>query len=140
MTTVTVRSRHNFQQEIVAGDHYLFADEPQSVGGDDTGPDPYSFLLGALGACTAITLKMYAQRKQWDLQSVEIELTHNHDYLKDCEECGDKPVKIDRITRQLTFVGNLDAAQRQRLAEFANRCPVHQTLTGRIEITDLPVR
>ncbi|HEX6292864.1 MAG TPA: OsmC family protein [Herpetosiphonaceae bacterium] len=135
-TTVTVRSINRYQQEIIAGDHIIFADEPTDIGGDDTGPNPYELLLGALGSCKAITVTMYAQRKGWDLQGVEVELTHTKDYAADCEACVEKDVKLDRISVRLSFKGSLDDAQRQRLKEIAGRCPVHQTLTSRIDITD----
>jgi putative redox protein len=137
MTIVTVRNIRGYQQEIIAGDHVMFADEPVEIGGDDTGPNPYELLLGALGACKAITVRMYAQRKGWDLQSVEVELQHSKDYAKDCESCPDQDVKLDRIMVKTTFTGNLDDTQRRRLKEIAGRCPVHQTLTGRVEITDV---
>jgi putative redox protein len=137
MTTITVRSVQGYQQEIIAGDHILFADEPIDVGGDDTGPNPYELLLGALGACTAITMRMYATRKQWPLESIEIELTHSRDYAKDCETCAESDVKLDRITRRIELRGELDDSQRERLLEIARRCPVHRTFTeGEIEIVD----
>lgn len=135
-TTVTVRSVNHYQQEIIAGDHILFADEPANVGGDDTGPNPYELLLGALGSCKAITVTMYAQRKGWDLQGVEVELSHSKEYAADCAACVENPVKLDRIKVKLAFKGNLDDDQRQRLKEIAKRCPVHQTLTSQIDIVD----
>lgn len=135
MTSVLVRSRDNYQQEIIAGDHYLYADEPLHIGGDDTAPDPYSLLLAALGACTSITVRMYAKRKNWDLREVEIELTHGSDYTTDCENCADKAVKLEKVTMALNFQGNLDGEQRQRLFEIAKRCPVHQTLIGDIRVS-----
>lgn len=134
--TVTVRSINRYQQEIIAGDHIVFADEPTAVGGDDTGPNPYELLLGALGSCKAITVTMYAQRKGWDLQGVEVELTHAKDYAADCEACADKDVKLDRITVKISFKGNLDDEQRQKLKEMSKRCPLHQTLISKIDITD----
>jgi uncharacterized OsmC-like protein len=137
MRIVSVRNIERYRQEIIAGDHAFFADEPINVGGDDTGPDPYELLLGALGACTAMTVRMYAQRKGWDLQEIEVELTHNHTYAKDGEDGFEKDVKLDRITFTLMVSGNLDDAQRKRLREIARRCPVHQTLTtGYVEIVD----
>ena len=129
MTTITVRSRDNFQQEIIAGDHFVFADEPLHIGGDDTGPNPYELLLGALGACTSITLHMYAQRKGWQLESVEVELTHQKDYAKDCEACDEQDVRLDMVEIKIGLKGNLDEAQRARLHEIAQRCPVNQTMT-----------
>ena len=128
MTTVTVRSRQNYQQEIISGDHFVFADEPLSVGGDDTGPNPYELLLGALGACTSITLQMYARRKSWPLEAVEVELTHRRDYAKDCEECAEQEARIDVVEVKIGFRGDLDDEQRRRLHEIAQRCPVNQTL------------
>ena len=136
MTTVTVRSTEGYQQEIWARDHLFQADEPAEVGGSDTGPNPYELLLGALGACKSITATMYARRKGWDLRSVTVELTHTRDYSRDCQECEEKDARVDRITARLTFTGNLDEAQRRRLKEIAAHCPVHQTLTGVIEIID----
>jgi putative redox protein len=135
-TTVTVRSTQRYQQEIIAGDHIVFADEPSSVGGDDTGPNPYELLLGALGSCKAITVIMYAQRKGWDLQAVEVELTHSKDYAADCEACVDRDVKLDRIRVTISFKGDLNDEQRLRLKEIAKRCPIHQTLTSKIDIID----
>jgi putative redox protein len=134
MPTITVRSRDRFQQEIIAGDHVIFADEPTDVGGDDTGPNPYELLLAALGACTSMTLQMYARHKGWDVQQVEVELRHAKDYYKDCEDCPESDSKIDQIDLRLTIKGQLDEAQRQRLLEIARRCPVHQTLTNATKI------
>lgn len=134
MTTITVRSIDGYQQEVIAGDHVIFADEPVEIGGSDTGPNPYELLLAALGTCTSITVTMYAQRKGWDLQQVEVELTHSKDHAQDCVDCIDKEIKIDRIALKLSFKGQLDDQQRARLHEIAKRCPVHQTLTTKIDI------
>lgn len=136
MTTVTVRSTSGFQQEVVCRNHSLLADEPAEMGGGDTGPNPYELLLGSLGACKSITVLMYARRKGWDLQTVEVELTHSKEYARDCEDCDEKSVRIDRISTRLTFRGNLDESQHERLKQIAGRCPVHQTLMGTIEIVD----
>ena len=133
MTKVTVRSRDNYQQEIIAGDHFIFADEPLDVGGDDTGPNPYALLLGALGACTSITLQMYARRKGWPLDSVEIELTHRKDHAKDCEVCEKQDARIDVVEVKIAVQGDLDDQQRARLHEIAQRCPVNQTLARGIK-------
>lgn len=127
MASVTVRTIDDYQQEIIAGDHVLWADEPTDIGGDDTGPTPYELLLGALGACTSITLSMYARRKGWDLRKVTVDLEHSNDYRKDCENCADSEVQLDRITVRLRLEGELDEAQRKRLMEIAERCPVNQT-------------
>lgn len=134
MATVTVRSGANYQQEIVAGDHYFFADEPQDVGGDDTAPNPYELLLGALGACTSITIQMYAQRKGWPLEKVEVELSHHRDYAKDCEDCETEDTRIDVVEIHLAFEGALDEEQQTRLHAIAKRCPVSQTLGAGIRI------
>ncbi len=135
-TTIKVRRVSGYQQEIINGEHVILCDEPIEVGGANTGLNPYELLLGALGSCKSITVTMYAQMKGWDLQSVEVELAHCKDYRRDCEDCDRENVKIDRIEVKMTFGGNLDEAQVKRLKEIAGRCPVHQTLTGIIEIVD----
>jgi uncharacterized OsmC-like protein len=136
MTTVTVRSLEGFQTEILASGHRLLADEPLAAGGTNTGPNPYELLLGALGACKSMTVLMYARRKRWDLRSVTVELMHGREYDQDCKNCEEQDARIDRITVWLTLEGNLDDAQRQRLKEIANRCPVHRTLCGRLEVVE----
>lgn len=119
-----------FVQRIDAGRHRLTADEPVSVGGTDTGPTPYDLLLAALGACTSMTLRMYANRKGWDLQAVDVVMRHRKVHARDCEECESSTGQIDEIDRTLSMEGALDDAQRARLAEIADRCPVHRTLTS----------
>lgn len=114
-------------QIVEAGPHQFFADEPLGVG-DDTGPNPYDLLLAALGACTAMTLRMYAAQKQWSLTDVEVTLTHNREHSADCNDCDKPTSKIDVITRVLRLEGDLDDTQRERLKEIAERCPVHRTL------------
>ncbi|KPV53215.1 osmotically inducible protein C [Kouleothrix aurantiaca] len=136
MAEVIVHSVGNLRQEIDAGAHTLIADEPVDVGGDNTGPNPYELLLGAIGACTSMTLLMYARRKQWPLEDVEVRMSHRRDYHRDCEECADKPVQIDLIERRITLKGDLDEAQRARLLEIAEKCPVHRTLTGTLKVRD----
>jgi putative redox protein len=138
MTTVTVRSTAGLRQKIVAGRHALVADEPVAAGGEDAGPDPYSLLLAALGACTAMTLRLYAARKGWPLDGVSVELTHSREYAADCVGCDDPGAKVDVITRRLRVTGALDAMQVARLAEVARRCPVHKTLAAGVRVTDEP--
>ena len=136
MAEVIVHSLGNLRHEIDAGAHTFFADEPADAGGDDAGPTPYDLLLGALGTCTSMTLLMYARRKSWPLEDVEVRLSYQRDYARDCEECDTKPVQIDQIERRITLKGSLDQSQRARLLEIAEKCPVHRTLTGTIMVTD----
>jgi uncharacterized OsmC-like protein/alpha-beta hydrolase superfamily lysophospholipase len=132
--TVASAGIGKFAQLIAAGRHRLRADEPAAVGGDDTGPAPYDLLLAALGACTSMTLTMYAARKQWPLGRVSVKLRHNKVYADDCAECENTKTKLDRIEREITLEGELDAAQRERLLEIADKCPVHNTLEAGAEI------
>jgi putative redox protein len=128
---------HKFTQHVHSDSHYWLADEPQSVGGDNTGPDPYEHLLAALGACTSMTLRMYANRKSLPLDHVSVELKHGRDYNRDCGGCDEKPVQIEVIERTVTLEGDLDAAQRERLLQIADRCPVHRTLHSELEVKTL---
>ena len=123
-----------FAQEIEAGRHRIAADEPAAAGGTDTGPSPYDLLLGALGACTSMTVAMYARRKQWPLERVSVRLQHARIHAEDCAECETKEGRLDRIEREISLTGPLTAEQRGRLLEIANRCPVHRTLTSEIDI------
>jgi putative redox protein len=132
-TQVVVTSESGLEQEIVAGKHHWRADEPAGIG-TDKGPSPYQLLLSSLGACTSMTLRMYAQRKGWDLRRVTIRLQHFRIYAEDCEECETREGYLDRIERVIEMTGNLDAAQKRRLLEIADRCPVHRTLTSEINI------
>ena len=124
-----------FAQEVVAGSHRMAADEPVSVGGTDTGPSPYDFLVAALGACTSITVGMYARRKGWPLQEVAVNLRHSKIHASDCAECGTREGILDRIELDLHLSGSLTNEQRSKLLEIANKCPVHRTLTSEIVIT-----
>ncbi len=126
--------RGDFAEIVRSGRHVLLADEPPAVGGTDTGPGPYQYLLAALGACTAMTLRMYARQKKWPLEKVTVRLTHAKIHAVDCAECETKEGKIDRIELSLDLAGPLDGSQRQRLLEIADRCPVHRTLTSEIAI------
>jgi putative redox protein len=136
MAEVIVASTGYLAQEITAGRHTLIADEPLEFGGSDTGPDPYSLLLASLGACTSMTLRLYAKRKGWPLEKVEVSLRHANIYAKDCEECLTGEGKILRIERYISLTGPLSEEQRARLVEIAKRCPVHQALVSEISIMD----
>lgn len=132
---VTVRGAANgFVQEIEAGRHQLRSDEPVSVGGTDTGATPYDLLLAALGACTSMTVGMYARRKQWPLMRVTVRLSHSKAHARDCAVCDTEEPMLTVIERDVEFDGPLSDAQRERLLAIANRCPVHRTLTSRMDI------
>jgi len=138
MAEVIVTSVGFLKQEITAGSHKFYADEPREVGGSDSGPDPYSLLLAALGACTSMTLQLYARRKQWPLEKVEVSLRHSRVHAEDCQECDAKEAKIERIERYISLAGPLTDEQKERLLEIAKRCPVHKTLASGISIKDYP--
>lgn len=123
-----------FQQEVRVGQHRFLADEPESMGGLDSGPTPYDLVLAGLGACTAMTLRLYARGKQWPLEGVCVELDHAKIHAEDCAACETKEGRIDRIERRIALQGQLDHAQRKRLLEIADRCPVHRTLHGEVLI------
>jgi len=136
MRSVVVRGgAAGFAQEVVVGSHRMAADEPVSVGGTDTGPSPYDFLLAALGACTSMTVGMYARRKRWPLEEVVVNLRHSKIHASDCAECGTREGILDRIELDLHLSGSLTNEQRSKLLEIANKCPVHRTLTSEIVIT-----
>ena len=124
-----------FAQEILAGRHRLRADEPQSAGGDDSGPTPYDLLLAALGACTAMTIRLYAERKRLPLERVTVELSHEKIHAADCAECDTREGRIDRIETAIILEGALDEPQRAKLLEVAGRCPVHRTLHSEVRIS-----
>jgi putative redox protein len=123
-----------YTQAARSGNNVLTIDEPRAVGGDDAGPGPYEMLLMGLGACTSMTLRMYAELKKLPLEKVSVRLSHRRIHAQDCSDCGTKEGKVDEITREITLVGNLDETQRARLLEIANRCPVHRTLSSEIKI------
>lgn len=122
------------EQYLLDGRHRLLADEPTELGGSDAGPNPYELLLMSLGACTAMTLRLYARRKQWPLERVAVRLSHSRIHAVDCAECETKTGFVDRIEREIELAGPLDATQRARLLEIADMCPVHRTLTHEISI------
>lgn len=123
-----------FQQQVSVGPHRLIADEPASVGGQDTGPNPYDLVLSGLGACTAMTMRMYADRKSLPLDRVTVTLRHSKIHAEDCEACETATGLLDRIERIIAIEGELDPEQRARLMEIADKCPVHKTLTSEIHI------
>jgi uncharacterized OsmC-like protein len=129
------------QQEVITGSHRFVADEPVAAGGLDSGPGPYDLLLAALGACTSMTVRLYADRKRLPLKRTSVRLRHGRIYAVDCAECETKEGMIDRIDRAITFEGDLDGEQRARLLEIADKCPVHRTLKSEIDIhtTEAPV-
>lgn len=132
--TITVRSLENLQVEVTAGQHTFIADEPAGVG-DNAGPTPYDLLLASLGACTVMTLLIYARRKGWPLEGVETRLSTRKVHAADVETCEtDGSSRVDLIERELVLRGPLDGEQRLRLYEIADKCPVHRTLTGEIVV------
>ena len=136
MTEVIVASDGYLKQRITAGNHTLIADEPPAAGGEDAGPDPYSLLLAALGACTSMTLQIYARRKEWPLERVEVSLRHSRIHAEDCSDCATTQGKIDQIERYISVTGPLTDEQKARLFEIARHCPVHKTFTSGISIKD----
>lgn len=132
--------RLRYVQNISVGPHVLQADEPAEAGGLDAGPNPYELLLAALGTCAAITVRMYAERKQWPLEGVHVELSWARVHADDCADCDAELLLVDGIEMELSFLGNLSEDQRRRLIEIANKCPVHRTLSSRVSIHTRPAR
>ncbi len=132
-TEVVVSNDTGLAQEIQSGNHRWKADEPPPYG-TDTGPSPYELLLAGLGACTSMTLRLYANRKGIDLRRVTVRLKHSRIYAQDCRDCETKEGSLDQIDRVIELSGNLDEEQKQRLLEIAERCPVHRTLKSEIHI------
>ncbi|GAA5026301.1 osmotically inducible protein C [Marivirga lumbricoides] len=124
----------NYTTQIVAEGHHLLADEPEDVGGDDFGPSPYGFLTSALAACTAITLRMYANRKKWEVNEIQVHVNQDNCHEKDSEHCESDESKITYFNRKIEIKGNLTEEQRERLIEIAKKCPVHKTLESQIEV------
>ena len=131
VTRVAETGNGKFQQVVTVGRHTWFADEPESYGGDDTGPSPYDMLAAALGACTTMTLRMYADRKKWDLGTLSVEVSHAKVHGKDCAECDEEQAsrsRIDRFERRIHVDGTVDPSEHEKLLEIADKCPVHRTM------------
>jgi uncharacterized OsmC-like protein/fermentation-respiration switch protein FrsA (DUF1100 family) len=133
---VVVRETRNgtFQQTVTIGPHKMLADEPVAAGGQDSGPGPYDFVLAGLGACTSMTMRMYADRKALPLERVTVTLRHSKIHAEDCAECETREGMLDQIDRVISMDGALDADQRKRLMEIADKCPVHRSLTSEVRI------
>jgi putative redox protein len=123
-----------FAQQILAGSHALTADESIEFGGTGIGPSPYDLLLAALGACTSMTVGMYARQKAWPLESVTVRLRHSRSHAADCADCEKKQEALDRIERDVEFIGALTREQCAKLLEISNKCPVHRTLSSHVDI------
>ncbi len=132
---VTVTSgQSRYVQNISVGPHLLHADEPRDAGGNDAGPNPYELLLAGLGACTSMTIRMYAERKQWPLQGVHVGLSYAKIHAEDCADCDTEVRMVDQIEMEISFLGDLSEDQKRRLMEIAGKCPVHRTLTSQVQI------
>ncbi len=132
--SVVVESQDGLAQSVTVGGHQFVADEPADAGGKDAGPSPYDLLLSALGTCTAMTILLYARRKEWPVEGVRVELDHSRVHVRDCSESDKTDVKLDYIRKRIIVRGPLSEEQRARLAEIAERCPVNRTLRGDIRI------
>ncbi len=124
---------HKFTQHVSTSSHYWLADEPLKVGGKNTGPDPYEHILAGLGACTSMTLRMYAERKQLPIEHIQVELIHTRDYKDDCDNC-EQQSGMEAIVRNISFVGDLTDQQKERFLEIADKCPVHKTLHNNVAV------
>jgi putative redox protein len=134
VSDVIVRSQAGLTQSIAVGDYKLIADEPVDAGGTGLGPNPYELLLAALGACTSMTVRLYAERRGWPLESVEVTLHQERIHAEDCANCETREGFLDKITKAIAFHGPLDEVQRQRLLEIAEICPVQRTLQREVKI------
>ena len=123
-----------FRTEIEVGGHHLVVDEPVAVGGADAGPSPYEMLLAALGACTSMTLRLYADKRKWPLERVRVSLQHRKVHAQDCADCDHKPAKMDLVDRVVFLEGALSDEQRTKLMEIADHCPVHQTMQSKMQV------
>ncbi|GAA4000309.1 hypothetical protein GCM10022408_09210 [Hymenobacter fastidiosus] len=120
--------------DVQAGRHTYFVDEPVPVGGQDRGPTPYDLLLSALGACTAITLRLYATQKKWPLEGIEVRLSHQRVHAQDCEQCEQSGQMLEEVRKELRLIGPLSDEQRQRLEAISQKCPVQKTLMSSLRI------
>jgi len=138
MSEVVVTSKNNLQNEVRYGaGQTLITDEPADLGGEGTGPDPYTLLLAALGSCISMTVMLYARRKQWPVEKIIVRLQQNRIHIKDCKECAQNfDGHVSRIELSVSFEGNLSPEQISRLHEISHKCPVHRTLTSPIVIVD----
>jgi putative redox protein len=134
--SVVVESTDGLRQEVTVRGKRVIVDESREDGGTDEGPSPYELLLGALGACTSMTIMLYARRKKWPVEHVRVELDHSRVHVKDCEDCEEQDARLDYFRKRVTVRGALNEEQRARLEEISRRCPVHRTLTGTIRIDD----
>lgn len=133
--SISARSIHNLQVEVKMGTHTLLADEPVSVGGEDSGPNPYDLLLASLASCKVITVQMYAKRKGWPLEGIELTMGTHKIHARDCEDCESDPeARIDIIETEIRFLGDLDQMQLDRLLDISEKCPVHRTLLSETKI------
>ncbi len=123
-----------YKTVMTAGNHELISDEPENVGGKDEGPDPYDYLLMALGSCSVITMKMYAERKKWPVEDIYVEVRQYKAHAEDCKDCDDPKARIDKIEKEITVKGDLSDEQVQRLLEISKKCPVHKTLLSEVVI------
>lgn len=135
LVTAVLEQKDGYTTKMSLGKHKLIADEPESYGGLDKGPNPYQLLSAALASCTAITIQMYAKRKNWELHNVEVHVIHKKGHCKDCKKVENKDSKIDLFTREIYLIGNLDEKQKKRLLNIADKCPVHKTLHSDIELS-----
>lgn len=133
--SVLIQERNKqFLRDVITDDHFFQVDEPIKAGGSNVGPDPYELLLASLGACTSMTIRMYANHKQWDLKYVDVTLSHSREHSKDCTHCEEQSQQIDVIDRSISFTGDLNESQIKRLLEIADKCPVHKTLHNTIDV------
>jgi uncharacterized OsmC-like protein len=135
VVVVTESDARPYGQRIIVGEHELTSDEPSTIGGADSGPTPYDLLLAGLGACTAVTLRMYAERKSWDLRHVTVRLRHDRIHARDCVDCETSVGWLDHIQREVQLEGDLTDEQRARLLAIAEHCPVHRTLHSEVVIS-----